>query len=397
MAHHLLTSTLMVHKSVKLVLTSLSLGVILTLVPSQVYAQEQATQGSILWQGFAQKWQNNPHRLSQLGSYFSDVEYSSTSTGAVVAAKHKNLFRVGAYNDTAHVKTKGQFFSSSALEIYHGATEPECLEVKGEIGKKAVAYCEITLPLSSLGFKNPDQMTVIMRGFRIKSKSYATGYNTRGFSIRLIPGRKTANSYTFRARFAIHPEHAPDRPFWDDGCSQGNHCQQYHYGAKVFYTLVGVKTGQGHITENPDSPTNTYGQHVVMQPGKNPEMASAHMRQSYLNGAPDHTHGVVGIQGFSWFLDDWNRTKKDGRYIRELKMDLSHVEYDPQSGQARFRTNMHFDNQGAWPYGYKVNYKMWNTLIQFNDPEGQVTEAFPFEGQLERGESVLEEAVFYRF
>lgn len=369
----------------------------LILFPSRAYPQDPSTQGSILWQGFSQKWQNTPHRLSQLGSYFSDVKSKSTATNVVVSAQHKNLFRVGAYNDTGHVKTKGQFLSSSALEIYHGATEHECLEVSGPLGKKSVANCEISLPLSSLGFENLDQVSVVLRGFRIKSKSYTAGYNTRGFSIRLIPVRKTANDYTFRARFAILPEHAPDRPFWDDGCSQGNHCKKYRYQAKVFYTLVGVKADQGHITENPDSPTNTYGQHVVMQPGKNPEMASVPMRQTHIMGVPDHEHGLVGIQGFSWFLDDWNRTKKDGRYIRELKMDLSHVEYDPQSGEARFRTNMHFDNQGDWPYGYKVSYKMWNTLIQFNDPKGQVTEAFPFEGQLERGESALEEDVFYRF
>lgn len=353
--------------------------------------------GAVLWQGFRHKWDDNPHRLSQLGSYFSDVNFEVSSWGESITANHKSELRTGAFNDSASIYSKGQFLKSSVLGIHHGNVKPDCLTVRGKVGEKSTVSCEQEISLSDIGFENYDQVSVILRGFRLWSPSYKTGYNTRGFSIRLIPIKKTATGYVFKARFSIHPEHSPDRPLWGDRCSSGSHCSRYKYQAKIYYTLVGVKNSDGNIAEDSKSPTNSYGQHVVMSPGRNPAYASTYARKTNIHGKSGFEEGVVGIQGFEWFLDEWHRTRKDGRYIRELSMDLSNVEYNPQSGITRFRTNMHFDNQGGWPYGYDVTYRMWNTLIQFDDADSAITPTYRFDAELSSGESLFQEEVQYRF
>lgn len=395
MACHLLTSFNMADTA-KILLAAAFL--IFSMAPRALAqnSDSQSEQGTILWQGFHHKWEDNPHRLSKLGSYFNDLEFEDSAGGGVLFAEHTTYFRVGAYNDTARIKTKAQFVKSSHLGINHGSVSSECLSVTADVGQKESASCEEIIDLKKIDFQNYDEITVVLRGFRIESESYATGYNTRGFAIRLIPLERDKNTFSFKARFTIHPAHSPDRPFLDDSCSGSNHCDTYTYQAKIFYTLIGVNKNSGHITES-EEPSNEYSQHVVMSPGHVPDYASANTRKTSISGDPGFAEGFVAIQGFSWFLDKWKRTRRDGRYIRDLRFDLADIDYDPTSGRARFKTNMYFNNTGAWPYGYHVNFKMWNTLIQFNDDSCAVTEPMIFDGEIKRGNSKFEEEIYYRF
>lgn len=358
-------------------------------------APEQAT---ILWQGFHHKWKSNPHRLSKLGSYFNDIEFEPSDGSGAIFAEHTAYFRVGAYNDTALIKTKGQFVKSSQLGIYHASVGSDCLSVTADVGQKDSASCEQAINLKAIDFQDYDEVTVVLRGFRIWSESYSMGYNTRGFAIRLVPldRDRDRDTFTFRAKFSIHPAHSPDRPLLGDGCSGGSHCDSYTYHAKIFYTLVGTKRGSGHITVQND-PANEYSQHIVMSPSHVPDYVSVNTRQTSISGDSGFSEGIVAIQGFSWFLDDWKKTRKDGRYIRDLRFDLADIDYNPSSGKAKFKTNMYFNNTSAWPYGYHVNFKMWNTLIQFNDENCALTDPVIFDGEINRGDFKFEEEIFYRF
>ncbi len=352
---------------------------------------QSSQEGTILWSGFRHTWDDHPHRLSQLGSAFKSIDYHEGSS--TVGARHSARFRVGAVNDTGYVRSKGQYVKSAALGFHHGSVTSSCLETGGRVGEEAVVRCHRSIDLGAIDF-DYDQVTVVLRGFEVHSTSYDTGYNTRGFTVRVIPDGREGDRYYFDALFKVHPEHSPDRPLIDDRCGNGSHCQYYSYRAKIYYTLVGVNDDDGNIEE---SGYNSYGQYVRMSPFKIPSLASSSSRWDSIQGEPDFRRALVAMQGFSWHLGAWGRTRKDGRYIRDLRFDISSLDYDRASGQARFKTNMYFHNSGAWPYGFNANYKMWTTLIQVDDPHFKKTSRRWFSGEIGRGGTTFSEDVDHTF
>lgn len=353
--------------------------------------------GTIIWNGFHHYWENTPHRLNRFGSYFRNIEYARDDD--VVFGERRSIFKVGQYNDEGTVRIKGQFVRSGVLGIHHGYVKEDCLRVKGKVGQAASITCEVSVDLRSIRFKRYDQVTVVLRGFQITETSYESGYNTRGFAVRVIPVDRNRDTFEFDVYFKIHPEHAPDRPLpsWfplGDSCGK---CDTYSYEARVYYTLVGVKNESGNLVDAPEKGTNHFSQYVKMSPNKTPHSVSKATRTAVIYGEPDFDHGIVAIQGIAWQLKDWKGTKKDGRYIRELKFDVANREYDWREGKASFTTNMYFSNSGLIPRGFSVSFTMWNALIQLNDARLVVSPPTWYRGKLAKGQTSLTSPVSYGF
>jgi hypothetical protein len=353
-------------------------------------------EASLVWQGFHHKWKKNPHRLNRIGSYFRNLSYDEESD--TLTGEHRSIFRVGAYNDTGSVKSTGTFFRSGVLGVYEGYVDESCLHVSGDVGKSASVKCAQTVDLAEAGLKGYDQVTVILRGFQLTATSYSSGYNTRGFSVRAIPGELKNDSYEFDVAFSVHPEHSPDRPQLDDACWEDDHCKRYRYEARIYYTLIGVNNGDGALIEpNAQDGTNFYEQKIAMSPNKVPEQAPEYMRAARIEGESGFAHGIVAIQGFSWHLSDWSQIWSEGRYIRDLAMNVTDIDYDADRGRADFMTNMYFSNSGALPLGFDATFKMWNTLVQFDDADFARSDKTWFSGTISSGGSDDVEPVGYAF
>jgi hypothetical protein len=356
-------------------------------------------EGTILWHGFRHAWDKNPHRLNKFGSYFRKVSYEADEEypGGVLTAERRSIFKVGAYDDEGEVKIKGHILKTSVLGIYHDYLDEDCLKVSDDVGDSDSVTCEVSLDLEEIGFENYDSITVVLRGFQLWSSSYDMGYNTRGFAIRVIPGAHTEQAYSFDAYFYVHPEHSPDRPMWDDDCNDGNHCEAYQYEARIYYAVIGVREQDGHLVDAASSGTNSYYQEVTMYPFKTPSLASTSLRKAEMQGEPGFDHGLVGIQGFKWKLNSWSSTSNDGRYIRDLRSYITSVDYNSQVGSVDFYTTMYFSNKSAWPYGFDVDFTMWNALIQFNDEQFKQTNPSWYDCTLEKGDTSCTKDVEHEF
>lgn len=357
--------------------------------------------GTTIWQGFDHSWKKTSHRLNRFGSYVRGVNFDSNypDLGGIVSGERRYIFKVGAYNDEGTVKQRRRYIKTSALRFYHDAVSSEDLVASGKLGELKRVSHVVEVDLEELGFSADSIVTPILRGFQLKSESYDAGYNTRGFAIRLIPLEKVGSLYRFEARFFIHPEHAPDRPLasWlplGDDCGD---CDTYKYSAKVYYTLVVADAEDANFVEPQDGPTNEYSQYVKMSPGKKPSLKSYEDREVKINGYSGFEKGFVAIQGFHWHLRDWDKSKKDGRYIRQLQMHLGHQSYDRYSGDMTFTTNMYFSNQSMVPKGFDAKFMMWATLIQFNDPQYEASDSSWTSRKVSVGETAVTVPFEYGF
>ncbi|EKD51779.1 MAG: hypothetical protein ACD_62C00178G0006 [uncultured bacterium] len=360
----------------------------------QCYRHEEAT---VMWLGFDHSWKKNPHRLNRLGSLYKKIQYeeNADTPGGLLSAKRRSVFEVGAYDDEGVVRIKGEAVKSGVLGFYDGFVDEDCLVVSGEVGSADEVECPVFVDLQEAGLSGYDQVSVILRGFTLESESYDKGYNARGFTIRVIPVSRAGDEYFFRAKFMLHAEHAPDRPSFDDACGQDNHCTHYQYSARIFYTLVGVNGVEGNLVEPSDEGTNSYAQNITMYPFKTVPWTESAVRSAHIYGNTGFDQALVAIQGLSWHLNKWPHTEKDGRYIRELKFYVAGRQYDAKTGEMAFLTNMYFSNTGAWPYGFEAHFTMWNTLVQFNDPQGVASGVQWDKCVLEGGEAACTEDLLF--
>lgn len=364
-----------------------------------VVAQEEPAavpQGALIWQGFHHKWEDKPHRVSKFGSYFRHIDYDETKDE--VSGEYRGVFRVGAYKDAGQVKATGTFVRSGALGFYNDYVDESCLKLSGDVGSQKSVTCPVNIDLEAAGLADYENISVILRGFRLSATSYSSGYNTRGFAVRVIPGARHGDDYDFNAWLSLHPAHAPDRPQLDDKCWEDEHCKKYRYEGRIYYTVVGVARNAGAIIDETNSDgTNYYEQKIKMSPNKTPERAPDYMRSAHIEGESGFAHGLVAIQGFSWHLAHWSDWYADGRYLRDLEMAIKNIDYDPERGAADFMTDMYFSNSGVIPWGFDVTFKMWNALIQFDDKAFEASPKTWFDGHISSGGSEYLEEISFGF
>lgn len=352
---------------------------------------DDSLSGTVLWHGFSYRWDKTAHRLNHLGSAFTAIELIKEDLS--VAADWHAWFKVGAYDDTGYVGTRGQSVVSSVLKFHHRSVLNECLIIQGRIGSAYERRCPVVINTRSLGIDDEHQVSVVLRGFNLEEMSYEAGFNTRGFSIRLVPRGRQNGMYLFDVVFKIHPEHAPDRPMpsWlplGDDCGD---CDQFSYQARIFYTIVSVDPANGLITD-----AKAYGSNRIRQlvkKVKKHEMAPEEDRLICVDGETGFEHALVALQGFGFELRDWSGTRKDGRYLRELTFDVSDAVYLRNHGDLDFITDMFFTNKAAVSYGFDITQIMWNALIQFNDEKAIISEPFELSDELSKNQKHIKQEI----
>lgn len=285
-----------------------------------VHDNHMEAEGTIIWNGFHHIWKKTPHRLNKFGSYFRNIEYDDGYNELV--GERRSLFKVGAFNDTGTVKIKGQFIKSSYLGIHEGYVKENCLKVSGKMGQSATVRCHKSINLAKIGFEEFDQVTVILRGFQLTEISYSSGFNTRGFAIRVIPIDHNAETFDFDVLLSVHPEHAPDRPLpsWlplGDDCGK---CDSYTYAGRIYYTVIGISNENGNLIDARAKGTNFYSQYVKMFPNKTPSYANTELMETVIVGLPGYDHGIIALQGFKWQLKSWKKNKKRWPLHSRLKI-----------------------------------------------------------------------------
>lgn len=386
-----------------------------------------------LWQGFSDRWKVRPHRLSKEGSSLRDVSYDRKTDS--VSYAHASSFQVGAYADVGQTLVGGALFKGEGLSVHYGSVGEDRLKVAGDLGKEGTVRVRERVDLGRAGLLDRDQVTVVLNGFSLRCLDYASGYNTRGYGVRVIPVGLKDGVYEFDVEFRIHPEHAPDRPQPDDYylgaplpdgtypmLSLGGHAwayvkwawgrvgkltglwapppmkgniHDYEYAAKVDYAVIGADSLKAALTEASETPTNAYAQRADLGwfrhyvPPVDPRA-----KRAVISGRPGFAHGVPAIQGFGWHLENWSPTRKDGRYIREVGSRIGDFDYDPASGRADFLTLMDFSNDGPYPEGYDARHAIWVSLVQFGDGSTPAPAFVTHRKALEKGSNAEGRAVY---
>jgi hypothetical protein len=385
-----------------------------------------------LWQGFLHRWMKRPHRLSEEASSLRNVVYDRRIDA--VTYESASSFRVGAYADVGEVAVNSAVFKGDGLSFHYGTVGEERLRVTGRVGEEKIVRVHERVDLAQAGLADSDRVSVVLNGFSLRCLNYAGGYNTRGYGVRVVPVGIKDGAFEFDVEFRIHPEHAPDRPQPDDyyvgapskdgtypmlsigghvaaylrwifapigkltglwsAAVPDDHLERYEYAARVDYAVIGAVSGKAAMTDAAERPTNSYPQKADLGlfHRRIPPVEGAVKKSSVL-GEPGFAHGVAAIQGFTWHLEGWDPTKKDGRYIRTLELRLENVEYDQASGRADFQTLMGFSNESPFPSGFDARYAMWVSLIQFGDAEQSEPLALRHTGHLENEEARYRETV----
>lgn len=331
-----------------------------------------------IWQGFSLRWDQHPHRISRFGSLWRPLEEST----AGLQAEQVTDFGIGIVEDKGEVMIRGQYVQSARLGFAHGSQH---LTLNGTVGQAQHVRVREEVDLAARRLDAYDHIVPILRGFHLHSESYDKGYNTRGFWVALSPReiQRGGRIYSFDVQAGIHPEHAPDRPLppWFFGLGDrftGTEASHYSYPFEIFYTLVGYNEGGAHSA----ALSNRYRQTVRMAFFKNLGLVDARTRtlatSQLMPATTDGWHLFPALQGFLWRLEPWRPTRKDGRYLRELLIDVGRCDYDRARARAELSTDMLFDNQGAWPFGYTARYQMGLSLIQFHDPKAVVSQSRTF-------------------
>jgi len=202
--------------------------------------------------------------------------------------------------------------------------------------------------------------TPLLRGFDIAVTNFPSGFQTRGFGVQLIPGPLSGNALRFTPSFTIHPERSPD-PLTRHPIGGGP--SVYEYSMTAYFTVVaGPRRGIHFTSSLPASPTAVV---AYQGPSQAQQQARAHIEGQ---GGRAFDHAVVGVQGFSWHLDDFEGTHFDGRYLRRIQCFMDEFSYDPASGAASFTAHLSFSNQGTAVFGYNAEHELWAGLIQFSSP-----------------------------
>jgi len=309
--------------------------------------------GTITWQGFDYGWRGEPHRLSRLGSHLDS--FALQAEGRTVHARYISDFGVGNVNDTGDAITGVSSLIFQPLFFVHGF---QTKTMSAELGKVSTASDEAV----SVQLPGPGDLVAmpLLRGFDIAVTNFPSGFQTRGFGVQLIPGPLSGNALRFTPSFTIHPERSPD-PLTRHPIGGGP--SVYEYSMTAYFTVVaGPRRGIHFTSSLPASPTAVV---AYQGPSQAQQQARAHIEGQ---GGRAFDHAVVGVQGFSWHLDDFEGTHFDGRYLRRIQCFMDEFSYDPASGAASFTAHLSFSNQGTAVFGYNAEHELWAGLIQFSSP-----------------------------
>jgi hypothetical protein len=294
-----------------------------------------------IWQGFDHYWQREPHRLNHFGSF---IEQDGVDSHAEFV--YRSAMQIGRFPpDVCHAHSTVQWVDGADVQRIDGSVTAT---LEGWVGGRASFDGEpITLTLPD----NQSEATVIMRGFELES-IFSHGFHTRGFGFSLSEMAQQGKTFSFRPGCFVFPDRSPD-PFTDrdriywrilpfPDSLEPQSPGEFAYTATLHYSVLTAEPGKACFTPHD----------LRLGPVRSREQgpSAEHISPTWtLAGEPDgrYLSAVVGIQGFSWELLPWNKTRFDGRYLRKLECMIDKTEYDPASGVMTLVPQMSFNNFGG--------------------------------------------------
>jgi len=309
-----------------------------------------------IWQGFDHYWQREPHRLNHFGSF---IEQDGTSSGSDFV--YNSAMQIGRFPpDVCHAYSVVQRIDNSAIRRVDGSVTAT---LAGSVGEEVSFSGErISLELPGGGW----EATVIMRGFELESV-FPHGFHTRGFGFSLSEVERQGNVFSFVPGCFIFPDRSPDpftnrdRFYWRilpfPDALEPESPTEFAYTATLHYSVLFAEPGEACFTQHD----------ISVGPAQSREQIAASRRIHPGWAFPGEPGGryrsaTAAIQGFSWELLPWGRTRYDGRYLRKLECMIDGVDYDPTTGVMAIVPRMAFNNFGGRQGREQV--RVWIRLLR---------------------------------
>jgi len=145
----------------------------------------------VLWNGLRYRWRATSHRLSHLGSRFTDDG-------------HETALRIGAFPpDKATVKA--WYTRLDGLPVARGVSR---VRVQGPIGQTVTARVEATLP-PEVGEHGVGALP-LLAGFRVAPEANRSGWHFGRLALRLYPVERRGDRLAFDLQVLMRPSEAPE-------------------------------------------------------------------------------------------------------------------------------------------------------------------------------------------
>jgi hypothetical protein len=296
----------------------------------------------VFWQGFDHYWQKESHRLNRLGSHVSIDESSDpalhlTFTGSMLIGRFPH--------DIGHLYSMVEVIDEPTGGQIEGEVTFEVERKLGVLAEVTGDKIEVTLPGNSTG-------AALLRGFDIEAVNYPHGYHTRGFGFLLDDVQLAAGpdqtTLAFVPKVFMHPAKSPD-PFTDPDRLvwrvmpfpkniEPQMPSEFKYRMTLYYTVISADADQVKVTI-PSGERRVTLEHYARR--RSPR-AAAFALQGQDGGT--YPRAALGVRGFRWELQDWDRTIHNGRYLRKIACLIDGAIYDPDSGEMSYNARMDFSN-----------------------------------------------------
>ncbi len=331
--------------------------------------------GTWLWLGFHHEWEDTPHRLDDLASYYYhenseiyDIRYEpdyADGTAELSGALFERQ-NVGVWPDDLNFWTYKKGIKTGVAEFRYGEVEKT---IEMDVDERFTETFEIVTVLPS-ALQEYDNVTLFLRGFSFEEQASGK-YPTRGFGLKVGDIHRSGNNLYWELEVLMHPAPSPINPNPTPDPAT--------YKVRCLYTLIGGNEDEVTFTHGSK---NWDGPHFDGTAWASPERAPEATRMTSITGQGKqaYNHAVVVWRGFYITInrsaDGLNNTEssKRGRIVREIDVRLkTNINYNWSTGKATFYPDIYFSNRSAAPLAMNTDYKAYFTLVQFNDDQWEAT------------------------
>lgn len=326
--------------------------------PSNAKSTKSYSDG-LIWTGFEYTWAHHPHRLSLLGSRLRERSFGAKS----LTARHDFEVKIGAFPaDSVDYIAEFQTLRSRNLFIGYGSHDG--IELRAKLDNEARSTLELAVPLSQLetSYGGPawtrcEKVCVLLSGFRIKATNFGPGWHFGGFGIELGKARHREGRVHFTLDSRAFPKRSPDPFTAPGGLGKWDRRKVCNYELCVDYVVLAGDANYLNCV------------HRTVSASAKGRKEWLHDKATTIQGKPGYPKALPGLRGFDFSLNS-ARTRKDGRYIRNLGARISQFHYNPKTGAATLEPRLSFSNDGGAAYKWDVKAKLLPTLVQVRGARG---------------------------
>jgi hypothetical protein len=305
----------------------------------------------LLWNGFYYEWNGHPHRLSILGSRFSDINFGNNN----LSANHTYSLKIGSFpKDTGDYNIPYRTFRSKRFFVGYGASNAIPLSCKiNSVSRISTSH---SIKLSDLvssshikSIKSGDSVLVALNGFKITNKdafNFTAGWHFGGLGIGIENTKVVKDKIKFDITAFVNPSESADVLTQADslfgGWDSDNPCQ---YNLLVDYVVFVGSADRMNIVErtyHSSEESTIFHENTFTFPAPvevNP------LRLVNGIGGNKYPKAIPAITGFEVDISTAKKiVKKHGRYIRSFGINVQNFTYDSDSGISEIGLQVRFAN-----------------------------------------------------